>query len=889
MRLLRLRLRNFRGVQDRTVSFVQRGVTVVAGQNEVGKSSLVEALDLLLEKPDSSRDQSVRAVCPTHADAGPEVEAEITTGAFHFTYRKRWHRRPETVLTVTAPHRESLTGREAHQRVQAILADTLDAQLWKALRVTQTGPPGQAALRDSAVLTRALDLAAGGSSADTSGDDLCARVKAEYDTYFTPRQQKPRGDYATAIKAFDASAATLAERTEILATIARDVEEHGRLSRELADLQESERRHEPALARLRESWQELEDRVRQVDHLQEQAHSAALEADLAAQALDERDQLLTRIRADEELLDRLRSDHDQQAAELEQARGHATAAEQALTDRHTGAERAAVLAARAAEDLDHLRDRAERSALAGRRSRAHAAAEEITAAQTELAATRVDRVLLAGLQEAADQADRAEIELAAATSTLEIEALAAVELHVDGEPVPLDAGAHVVRQLDGAGELTLPGVVRIRLVPGSSEGDLRRAATTARDAYRALCDQAGVSDLAAARTAVDRRDEVERTLRTLRDTLTRELDGGTLDHLDTAHARLADRVDGYERDRPAEPPLPVDLDAARAAATVATRQHTELRNALDAARARAEDCAAHVRDADTRLRLSTQRITDADEQAAGRRAHLATARSKDTDEELHTRATAAAARASTITDRWKDAADALAADNPASVRAQLDAALATGTRLRTDLDECRSALAEARGRLSRTAGAQEAHDEAERAHQAAEHTLDGLHRRARAAALLHETLERHREETRRSYVAPFRRELVRLASVVFGPDLDIEVDDNLQMTSRTLDGVTVPFDGLSGGAKEQLGLCARLACAALVDEHDGVPVVIDDALGYSDTTRLARLSAVFDLLAERSQVIVLTCQPERYEKIGTAEVVPLTPSTTPRSETDEPA
>ena len=48
MILHRLRLTNFRGVADRELTFPENGVVVVCGPNEVGKSSMPEALDLLL-------------------------------------------------------------------------------------------------------------------------------------------------------------------------------------------------------------------------------------------------------------------------------------------------------------------------------------------------------------------------------------------------------------------------------------------------------------------------------------------------------------------------------------------------------------------------------------------------------------------------------------------------------------------------------------------------------------------------------------------------------------------------------------------------------------------------------------------------------------------------
>ena len=122
----------------------------------------------------------------------------------------------------------------------------------------------------------------------------------------------------------------------------------------------------------------------------------------------------------------------------------------------------------------------------------------------------------------------------------------------------------------------------------------------------------------------------------------------------------------------------------------------------------------------------------------------------------------------------------------------------------------------------------------------------------------------HRDNTRQRYVEPFRSEIERLGRPVFGPTFEVEIDSDLRICNRTLDGRTVPYDSLSGGAKEQLGILARLAGAALVATEDTVPVVIDDALGFTDPDRLTKMGAVFDTVGDNGQVIVLTCSPQRY-------------------------
>jgi len=51
--------------------------------------------------------------------------------------------------------------------------------------------------------------------------------------------------------------------------------------------------------------------------------------------------------------------------------------------------------------------------------------------------------------------------------------------------------------------------------------------------------------------------------------------------------------------------------------------------------------------------------------------------------------------------------------------------------------------------------------------------------------------------------------------------------------------------------------------------------VLDDALGWSDPERLARMGAAIAAAGRECQVIVLTCTPGRYSHVGNAEVVSL--------------
>jgi uncharacterized protein YhaN len=137
-------------------------------------------------------------------------------------------------------------------------------------------------------------------------------------------------------------------------------------------------------------------------------------------------------------------------------------------------------------------------------------------------------------------------------------------------------------------------------------------------------------------------------------------------------------------------------------------------------------------------------------------------------------------------------------------------------------------------------------------------------------------IARQRDATRLRYVDPFRSEVERLGRIVFGDSFEVEIDSELRICSRTLSGRTVPYESLSGGAKEQLGIVARLAGAALVAKEDSVPVVIDDALGFTDADRLVKMGAVFNAVGGDGQVIVLTCSPQRYAAVDGAHHIALT-------------
>jgi len=894
VRLVRIALRSFRGVHDREVRLAEHGVTVLEGDNEVGKTSTVLALDLLIDQLDSSAKSVVRACEPAGVDAGPEVEAEIVTGAYHFIYRKRWRRQKLTELTVHAPRREQLTGREAHTRVLEMLDETMDRDLWKALRVEQHTPLGQADLGGHAALSRALDRAAAGSDdpgsddpgsddpgsdAGDSADDLVERAEREAHRYRTTHERST-GELRTAEQRVEAARAGRERASAAVAAVEADVAERDRLDARLRGLAGERGAHHAAVSALEEQWAATESRRAEVDTARQQADLTAERLAGATARRRARDAAIGNVEA------AARTVADAEAAAAEHERRHAGLREHRDARRadRDSARSASVAASAAARDADAAlaedHDRGELADLTDRLARVHDAETGLRAEEHALAAVRLTDAEVDRLEALALDVVRAEAAQDAGAAVLDVSGSGvgtAVEVEIDGERVRLD-GARTIA-VSRTVSLRVPGVIDVRVRPGHDAHALADAAVAAADARTAACSDAGVADAAEARRV--RQEAREATLRRdeHRAVLVRELAGRDADAMRATRATLADRLGdraggsavvlATARDRSA---------AARAGADAASRT-AEL---ADAAWRAADDA---VRAGDTDAALLAKALADARHTLDRESADLAAARDRITDAALTADEAGLRTRARTAAAEHERLAAALAEDDPESLEHRVAAARRADERLGVETADYERTRAETTGRLQ-LAGSEGRHDALAAADgelSAAEADHAAVARRARAASLLARTLHRHRDEVRRAYVAPFRREVERLARIVFGPSLALEVDERLHIVARTLEGVTVAFDELSAGAKEQLGLCARLACAALVDPADGVPVVIDDALGHCDPDRLARLGAVFTAATSTAghQILVLTCTPERYRGVGAARVVRLQASPTP--------
>lgn len=145
--------------------------------------------------------------------------------------------------------------------------------------------------------------------------------------------------------------------------------------------------------------------------------------------------------------------------------------------------------------------------------------------------------------------------------------------------------------------------------------------------------------------------------------------------------------------------------------------------------------------------------------------------------------------------------------------------------------------------------------------------------RMEAIRLLRETVAQCRAEVIAAVAQPVEaaatRTFQRIASRRMGR---IRIGEALQPDGVIPEALSesVEIGNISGGEQEQLYLATRLALAEVLAQDERQMVALDDVLTATDAGRLARVMTILEEAAQRLQILVLTCHPERYRGLREA-------------------
>ena len=864
---------------------VEDGLNVVVGPNELGKSTLLDALRAVLFEKHSSRAQPIMALQNDRNQAAPVVELAIELDDGLYRVTKRFIKKPYARLS--CPDGRTLEGDTAEDTLRELLdfhepgktgAKPETLGMWNVLWVQQGQSFGALDLPDSArsSLHSALESEVGTVLGGRRGRALPKAIENQLGELVTSTTNRPRGAYKELIDRVD----TLRRELGALRVRRED------LTQTLVDLEDAQETLDGISAGDRDQadrneLDEARQRHSQLAELEARIEAACTERELRKRTLEQAEQAAEarkRLKAEVETekgalgtaglrLTEAREQEMEARSKVDALRGDVRQSEAAVTKADEAVSRhRRVLGA--AERQARLRD------LEGRYEKAEVAENLQREAQQAAAAILVTDEAIEGIRQAAQGLEtiRGRLNAAATLVSFDMTEDGISGIDVDGEPLTGDRRS--VRSVEPV-TITVPDRGRITVEPAIKDRNkLLRQRRDAETALREALEDVG------AKSVTDAEDQNTRRQKLLRDAeLARqgaELHApATVDYEAGAQA-LADYLAGLRQVLKREmndldlQELPACRDA-ETALLAAQGQADETRSALDTARAALSGPEGTLSGLQTEIATLQGRYDESEDRLKRLQVEVAQEEERRSDDELKSGIEAARTRLSEqgimVARLEGQRSDETLPQLEARI-GRLEKALQGRQDKRSHLRE-RIAGHKSRVEAAEGAGLDEAIERQARELELAEEEERRQNREVEVLSLLLSTLRSAEQQAKEQYLSPVLKRVRPYLQLLF-PGADIRIDENLHIAGVVREaGYEEAFSHLSMGTQEQIAVLVRLAFAEmLVEQGHPATVVLDDALVFSDDRRMGRIFDILNMAARNVQVIVFTCREQLFEGLG---------------------
>ena len=867
------------------------GLNLIAGDNESGKSTLVEAIHRALFLKAKGTSAHHKALVPTTGGM-PEVELGIEAAGRRFVLRKRFGSNGST--TFAAQDAAPLVGPEAEAALEALVGPPAGGQQlderWAHLWVWQgdsiQDPSGHATTQRDQLLA-SLQALGGAALLQSESDTRLAQQFADEAQRWFVTAGRARADSGLG---------------RALKSVEQAEEQHRTAETRWNRLQSAHHEHESAqqaiawatqaLASLQAEETACTARLAELTELRSREANETHRKTTAETALEAARAMEQRIREISDQVNTLQGEAASRGRRLNEVRSSAQAAraalalaEEQLLSAEALARQSQALGEITSKEVETLEISAQLDLIRARSAKAQSLQSEIAGknhALTTLPA--ISRAALRKLMSRESELGAAKAAVQAmATGLTVIETSTPVrigdELLHSGQSTTLTAET-LVQVGDG---------VRFRIQPGGG-ATLEDTRAQARDLEAGIQDELrrlGLRTVPEAEEAFGRRNELEQHLEVLQGRLA-ELGPERLAQecaslearLSEASAHLARLVSLAGIELPTR-----TLDEARNHHSRWKTHHDALEGAVRGARSARERAVAQREEYDTKERDLGR---EDDEQrgclsalqgqmdllvrdhgdVANRALRLGQAQAELTAAEAGLRSTRAA----------------IERLEPDHLKADVERLQRVRTEQSNLLAQSRERAAAARGTLTADGVSDPAADlsSATRQLEQARQWATEQHRHASAIALLDQLFQEEQRHLSTQFTRPLAERLNGYLRCLFGPRAEAQVDlhqgefQGLRLLRPEEGPAPLPFDVLSGGAREQVAAALRLAVAELLASGgDGcLPVVFDDAFAFSDSNRVRGMHRMLDLAARQGlQILVMTCHPAHYTGLGARQIL----------------
>ena len=873
------------------------GLNIVHGPNESGKSTLLEAIWSGLTLRSRVTGQRLDRIAP-RGGGTPCVELVFEHGGRTYAVVKVFNgARGETRLIIDGGGEFT---RLADEEAEAALRGALGLSeragmsrsgnehlgIWPLLWVRQgesSLPPaenlfdvGRRSLGDRLADLAGEVLAGGGS------EKLFNATRAEYLRFFTERTGHDRSGADSLLGAGAKQAEEAQQRLDELTTLRQqyheDVDRFVQLSENIELVERGLPERQRTLRALEEQAAQARTVVERLNAVRAELATAQARRDRAQERLEQRQQ------RERDLADAKKRAHDGDR-NVEAFRKTLTEHESSREGRDNAVDGRRADVEVAAKRVQRLRLHAElsncRSRLADLEGRLEARTEgrdRIENLEAQLAELPLTAAAHTELERLGRQHEQAVAVVHAASAAVRLTAKKALALKIGRKRIELAPNEDWSDRAEGRLKIQIDGIAEIEVIPGDVEvGNLRNQAADIEKTIRSKLRDYGLKSVGQARQIDEARRRFDAQLHDERRVLaimTPEADADSNENLEALReqaAALGTKLAGLG--------VLEELDIPSDTRSLLALQADTERN-LEQARLALEQAQAHLAAHGTERAHILGQIgaAEADKQSALEQARVLEARLSDESDESG----AASLQASIDTENGhltehRQSVDAvekeLSALGGEDMVRGLVAARDELARVQDDLVEQKRERDQLEGRLTganiiglhdRVAAAQA---ELERA----EATYAPVLRRSRAIRLLYETLDDCRNAARQSVLLPLRRATEPLVETVFGKTA-VTYDQQFSVEKIRRFDVDDTFEQLSGGAREQLALLVRLGMARVLANGQPLTVMLDDVLMATDADRFQRMVKALLDVTDPLQILMFTCQWERYRSIGSDKI-----------------
>lgn len=870
MKLEQLRISQFRQFREPlAIDGFGPGLNLICGPNESGKSTLVRAIRAAFFERHSSG--TLTDLRPWgDSGAAPEVELRFTHADRQWQLNKRFLQRKRCDLTVDG---QRFNGDEAEEQLAAMLGFNVATR--GASKAEHWGIPGLLwieqgmgqelgeAVSHAGDHLKSVLGASLGEVTSSGGDDVTRQVRAQLEELLTGTG-KPRGDYKL-------SGERITALEEELQTLDQRVAAYRQQVDRLGELRQQQSRDEAD-----RPWEALRVQQQYAEHKYAEVQRQAEEQQRDLQALEQ-------VRNHRQIvLEQLRS-HDEQANDLQQRQGRCRQLQQQLEQlagqqaKLVAAQDAALAAYQQAQQQERqARQQARHHALERERQQllkqqqqselnleqARQLQNELVTQQQALAAVRIDDQQLARLEQLHNQLRELDIRQHSIATRLRYELLPGQQLSLDQQPL---SGSNELLLLQET-QLDIAGIGKLIITPGGQDlATLARKTEHTRDQQQALLEQLRVSSLDEAREQLQLARTQAAAIQANRKLLSSHAPAG-IEALEQDAAGIVARLAELEQelDTLGEPLGAAAVDTAPVDTALAEQ-------ILQQAAAQLQQRESATSKHNERLIGLRQNLASAEEECRLLQARLADPRRQQQQQKLNDNLLTLRAEEARLDQQSKDRAARITNARPDILEQDIQRYRSSAAQLEHSFSQRREELIALQARLQgegadgleeqRASLATELESEHRRYHQ--------LDRRARALMLLHDLLSEKRQQLTRRLQAPLQKHLDHYLQLLF-PQATLEVDENLMPGRLSRHGQEAgEFEALSFGAREQMGLISRLAYADLLREA-GRPtlIILDDALVHSDQPRLGQMKRILFDAAQRHQVLLFSCHPDKWRDMG---------------------